>query len=71
MNKNNHQNPNYERYPSYDEKEEDEKCRHDSIDYSFLDSFDGQSVWKCCKCGCKFNAEEFETIKEEHLRNLR
>lgn len=60
----------YERYPFYDEKE-DEKCRHDSIDYSFLDSFDGQSVWKCCKCGCKFNAEEFETIKEEHLRNLR
>lgn len=70
MNKNNHHTSIYERYPSYEWDEEDEKCLHYSIDYSFLDSLDDQLVWKCCKCGCKFNAQEFEAIKEEHMRNI-
>lgn len=46
------------------ESVEDRNCRHDHIEYSFLESIDGSHVWKCCKCGTKFNVQEFEAIKE-------
>ncbi|WP_284089015.1 hypothetical protein [Acinetobacter pittii] len=51
------------------EVSENSSCSHKTVDYSRIDSLGQSSIWVCSKCGNKFNENQLEALKEEHLRN--